>query len=749
MKKKSLLLLGVSVPLLAVAAISVTNTAAIGKFVSAEDCPHTHVEFYDAVAPTTTTKGQKAHYACCDCHEAWLDEAKTISLGTNIYQRRYAIDFAKKTEATPIDKALMTNDIVTNLYQGTDKLKGWDQTNWEAAPNGKGTGTVEYAQVDDRYAMYLSANLNETQRAAIQSSNSGYSECRFALPSRKQVKSVTFDYKYYDLNSETREGVTGVQSHSVAQYYSSSTNKYYTEHMNLVNDNEWHSVTVYNEHAADVATLDYMTVKIYHMEGEIYLSNMRINYVEEDVNLKASYFGNADYGNYLGQKPGCLQQSTSHVAEGGKEYQLCADLNMIDAAYSSYAVYFKKALKVTEVGQVLKVHMYLSHDTEATGKFRMMKENATKANTKGNPGNVFDTYYKDYTIDTNKWVTIDIDANAYARNGEIIGIDFFYTTAEMAGYKMYIDDIRLVTSSGTDFYYDLTDSAFYAKGYNGDHSATLRNVTSYTKVDGSAIDLSSIVPGKIVNIKVNDSVVAPVMVVTKVMEDLAWIKANLQGTTDQASGAVTGYYVLGNDIEANGYSYKDNEKIYTWSWTGYANGGFKGTFDGRGHTINNFVLQGNGTGGLISYMGWDGVMKNVNFSHIQVNTSHTWQYSALCFYAYHATFENITMQYDNYMAYGPDNQPTNQGARYSNIVGMRAESACEFKNILVDAEGLKVGSVLPGWYHSGIVMSNYKYVCGSYDAIGWSGNAPTSSAATEVTTAPTGVTIVGEKVVKE
>ena len=94
-------------------------------------------------------------------------------------------------------------------------------------------------------------------------------------------------------------------------------------------------------------------------------------------------------------------------------------------------------------------------------------------------------------------------------------------------------------------------------------------------------------------------------------------------------------------------------------------------------------------------------------------------------------------------------QPANQGARYSSIVAMRSESTCTFKNILVDAEGLKVGAILPGWYHTGLVMDNYKYICGSYDAIGWSGNTGTSSAATEVTSVPTGVTIVGEKVVKE
>lgn len=61
--------------------------------VNAEDCTHTHVEHYSSVAPTTWSAGYVEHWACCTCHTAWSDEARTTIIGQT-YTNRTNIDVA-------------------------------------------------------------------------------------------------------------------------------------------------------------------------------------------------------------------------------------------------------------------------------------------------------------------------------------------------------------------------------------------------------------------------------------------------------------------------------------------------------------------------------------------------------------------------------------------------------------------------------------------------------------------------------
>lgn len=73
---------------------------------------------------------------------------------------------------------------------------------------------------------------------------------------------------------------------------------------------------------------------------------------------------------------------------------------------------------------------------------------------------------------------------------------------------------------------------------------------------------------------------------------------------------VTGYFVLGADVDMNGA---------TVAGVGSYNNGWKraftGTFDGRGHVVSDFVIN-EGNGGLFSCVKAGSVIKDVSFINV-------------------------------------------------------------------------------------------------------------------------------------
>ncbi|MCQ2742544.1 MAG: hypothetical protein MJ239_04520 [Bacilli bacterium] len=90
---KSKILLMVAIP----SVLAVAGTAAMMSGVQdvlpglAGDCTHTHVEHYNGKATPNST-GYVEHWACCECHQAWADEARTILLSENTTTDRSKLD---------------------------------------------------------------------------------------------------------------------------------------------------------------------------------------------------------------------------------------------------------------------------------------------------------------------------------------------------------------------------------------------------------------------------------------------------------------------------------------------------------------------------------------------------------------------------------------------------------------------------------------------------------------------------------
>ena len=109
-----------------------------------------------------------------------------------------------------------------------------------------------------------------------------------------------------------------------------------------------------------------------------------------------------------------------------------------------------------------------------------------------------------------------------------------------------------------------------------------------------------------------------VLLATKIIrnaEDLDVVKVTQTNVDNNTS--IYGYYVLANDINVNwskpmmaSLTYKGAVK----NWE--ANFGFRGTFDGLGHTISGFAVS---TNGMFGHVGKGAVIKNVKFDKFKYN----------------------------------------------------------------------------------------------------------------------------------
>ncbi len=109
-----------------------------------------------------------------------------------------------------------------------------------------------------------------------------------------------------------------------------------------------------------------------------------------------------------------------------------------------------------------------------------------------------------------------------------------------------------------------------------------------------------------------------VLLATKIIRtvnDLDVVKVTQTNIDNNTS--IYGYYVLGNDINVKwskpmvaSLSYNDTVKNYE------ANFGFRGTFDGLGHTISGFAVS---TNGMFGHVGKGAVIKNVKFDKFKYN----------------------------------------------------------------------------------------------------------------------------------
>ena len=144
-------------------------------------------------------------------------------------------------------------------------------------------------------------------------------------------------------------------------------------------------------------------------------------------------------------------------------------------------------------------------------------------------------------------------------------------------------------------------------------------------LDGKlTVDLSGITAGELVFVgssylnNVTYTFDVNVILATKIIrtiDDLDVVK--VKQTNVDTNTSIYGYYVLANDINIKWTkpmtaSLTYNSTVKNWE----ANFGFRGTFDGRGHTISGFAVN---TFGMFGHVGKGAVIKNVKFDKFKYN----------------------------------------------------------------------------------------------------------------------------------
>lgn len=199
--------------------------------------------------------------------------------------------------------------------------------------------------------------------------------------------------------------------------------------------------------------------------------------------------------------------------------------------------------------------------------------------------------------------------------------------------------------------------------------------------------------------------------VIRTVADLSAVKYTVVGGQNE-TGSISGYYVLGNDIDAAGATISGAG--YGWS----QNTGFRGVFDGRNYTISNLTINGNGIFGTLG----GATVQNVNFEGVTLG-----QNSALfASMSYKSTVQNVNVTYAGINA---------EVTSYAGLLFARQSNNQNYwKNVILDANKLTVPVAL-GYNTNNNTYENVTIKAVAVTVIGY-----TDGGNTAITEWPTGIT---------
>ena len=207
-------------------------------------------------------------------------------------------------------------------------------------------------------------------------------------------------------------------------------------------------------------------------------------------------------------------------------------------------------------------------------------------------------------------------------------------------------------------------------------------------------------------------------VITKVITTAEELKALGVGNNRTNTEHILGYYVLGNDItfeHASDYSdvvtagYPANDKYY-----------FKATFDGRGYTLYNMRVSDGGIFGLMS----GATVKNLNLKNVYLTddipvgiSEQNGGYMAIFAYAAPSSvFENINIT----IVSSPNAW---SWKRDGLLVNTSSWGSATYRDITVDATGLKLKTILGNSHSANNVYENVVITAADYVAIGYTADS--------------------------
>lgn len=208
--------------------------------------------------------------------------------------------------------------------------------------------------------------------------------------------------------------------------------------------------------------------------------------------------------------------------------------------------------------------------------------------------------------------------------------------------------------------------------------------------------------------------------VIREVADLSAVKYTVVGGQNEI-GSISGYYVLGNDIDAAGATISGAG--YGWS----QNTGFRGVFDGRDYTISNLTVNGNGIFGTLG----GATVQNVNFEGVTLG-----QNSALfASMSYKSTVQGVNVTYAGINA---------EVTSYAGLlVARQSNNQNKWIDVTLDADKLMVPVAL-GYNTNNNSYENVTIKAVAVTAIGY-----TDGGNTAITEWPTGITFEAVQLAQE
>ncbi len=342
--------------------------------------------------------------------------------------------------------------------------------------------------------------------------------------------------------------------------------------------------------------------------------------------------------------------SEGNVQLRGKKYSagykivLASESNVADSAIKFVGIQTRVNAKVDDNDSLVDVRFVAVVNGTAHNKVGYFVNMIDEAGTVKSAYLTVGTVYRSIIANGETKTVKDLDANAgdddYISVISVSGISATESISfEVTPYVLAKDEITVNLGATKTTQYDntvllsLADEAVATK-YNSAIAGTVSEVkidgnsVAFTTdadnktitVAGSAISAISLKAGNKYKMELtteNGTYTSVAAVYTDVLythEDLVNFKSK-QSSTD----ALTGIYVLGNDIVAptNGYKLEGGYrgKWNTWTATYGSTGGFRGTFDGRGYAIDGYTF---GAGGLFGDLQWGAVVKNLGITNATV-----------------------------------------------------------------------------------------------------------------------------------
>ena len=201
--------------------------------------------------------------------------------------------------------------------------------------------------------------------------------------------------------------------------------------------------------------------------------------------------------------------------------------------------------------------------------------------------------------------------------------------------------------------------------------------------------------------------------VTKVLKTMADFEViSVRGGDKATDPVITGYYILGNDIDCKGATISANRPA---SWQSDAVG-FRGTFDGNGKKIFN---AGIGECGLFGQVGKGAVIKDVTFDNITYTVKNYQRTTLLGHLVSGATIQNVTL---NIISYGAARD--NEGVPFveQGLLAARYFNNNVVENLTINAAGCGEIYRLIARGSAGNTYTNVKIYADGYQTIGDTGD---------------------------